>query len=151
MSTKRCPCEKHNWSALVFVPVAIAQLFSAPDLNTDKNDFLDDNGDGLLFELDGDDRGFDGIFDEKWRKCMWVLSAQCSRSVIIYSFGTLIRIHSIYIINTYIPLMDRLTVWSWMRSWNAHWWRSWDPPWCSSKSIRKVCVRKTRLNHSLLF
>ena len=28
----------------------------------------------------------------------------------------LIRIHSIYIINTYIPLMDRVKVWSWLRS-----------------------------------
>jgi hypothetical protein len=50
---------------VVFVPVAIAQLFSAPNLNTDKNDLLDDNGDGLLFELDGDDTEFDGIFEEQ--------------------------------------------------------------------------------------
>jgi hypothetical protein len=27
---------------------------------------LDDNGDGLLFELDGDDTEFDGIFEEQW-------------------------------------------------------------------------------------
>ena len=31
-------------------------------------------------------------------------------------FDILIRIHSTYIINTYIPLMDRVNVWSWLRS-----------------------------------
>ena len=31
--------------------------------NTDENDFSFD--DGLLFELDGDDTGFDGIFEEQ--------------------------------------------------------------------------------------
>ena len=37
-----------------------------PDQNTDENDLSDDdNGDGLLFKLDGDDRGFDGIFEEQ--------------------------------------------------------------------------------------
>jgi hypothetical protein len=33
-------------------------------MNTDENDFSDD--DGLLFELDGDDTGFDGIFEEQY-------------------------------------------------------------------------------------
>ena len=38
----------------------------SPDQNTDENDLSDDdNGDGLLFELDGDDTGFDGIFEEQ--------------------------------------------------------------------------------------
>ena len=37
---------------------------NSPDQNTDENDFSDD--DGLLFELDGDDTGFDGIFEEQW-------------------------------------------------------------------------------------
>jgi hypothetical protein len=38
----------------------------SPDLNTDENDFQDDdNGDDLLFEFDGDDTGFDGIFEEQ--------------------------------------------------------------------------------------
>jgi hypothetical protein len=31
-------------------------------------------------------------------------------------FDILIRIHSTYIINTFIPLMDRVNVWSWLRS-----------------------------------
>jgi hypothetical protein len=38
----------------------------------------------------------------------YYLRSACSRSVFIYSFDTLIRIHSTYIINTYIPLMDRV-------------------------------------------
>jgi hypothetical protein len=33
---------------------------------------------------------------------------QCSRWVFIYLFDILIRIHSFYIINTYIPLIDRV-------------------------------------------
>ena len=41
---------------LVFVPVA----------NTDENNLSDDDNDGgLLFEFDGDDTGFDGIFEEQ--------------------------------------------------------------------------------------
>ena len=35
---------------------------NSPDQNTDENDFSEDGG--LLFELDGDDTGFDGIFEE---------------------------------------------------------------------------------------
>jgi hypothetical protein len=34
-----------------------------PDQNTDENDLSDD--DGLLFEFDGDDTGFNGIFEEE--------------------------------------------------------------------------------------
>jgi hypothetical protein len=35
-----------------------------PDQNTDENNVSDDDDeDGLLFELDGDDTGFDGIFE----------------------------------------------------------------------------------------
>ena len=34
--------------------------------NTDDNNLSDDDNDGgLLFELDGDDTGFDGIFEEQ--------------------------------------------------------------------------------------
>ena len=37
-----------------------------PDQNTDENNLSgDDNDGGLLFELDGDDTGFDGIFEEQ--------------------------------------------------------------------------------------
>ena len=36
--------------------------FSRPEYSTDENDFSDD---GLFFELDGDDTGFDGIFEEQ--------------------------------------------------------------------------------------
>ena len=61
-SPRRCAGQKaENRSVLVFVPVAIAQIL--PTRNTGENDFSDD--DGLLFELDGDDTGFDGIFEEQ--------------------------------------------------------------------------------------
>jgi hypothetical protein len=37
-----------------------------PDQNTDENNLSDDDNDvGLLFELDGDNIGFDGIFEEQ--------------------------------------------------------------------------------------
>jgi hypothetical protein len=39
---------------------------------------------------------------------MMVMHVGIIRSVFIYLFDILIRIHSIYIINTYIPLMDRV-------------------------------------------
>jgi hypothetical protein len=52
--------EKKNWSVLVFVLVASSEIFHQ---NTDENNLSDDDNDGgLLFELDGDDTGFDGIF-----------------------------------------------------------------------------------------
>ena len=37
----------------------------SPDQNTDENDFSDDDDGLLLFELDGADTGFDGIFEEQ--------------------------------------------------------------------------------------
>jgi hypothetical protein len=65
--------KKQNWSALVFVPVAIAQIRSS-DQNTGENDLSDDDDDdGLLFELDGDDTGFDGIFDVIFQIRLWGL------------------------------------------------------------------------------
>jgi hypothetical protein len=38
----------------------------SPNQSTGDKDLSDDdNGDGLLFELDGDDTGYDGIFEEQ--------------------------------------------------------------------------------------
>jgi hypothetical protein len=58
------PVKKHNWSVLVFVAVAIAQLFSGPEYRRERfHDFSDDdNGDGLLYELDGDDTGYTNLY-----------------------------------------------------------------------------------------
>jgi hypothetical protein len=59
--------------------------------------------------------------------------------------------HSIF---SFGSTVDKVNVWSWLRSWNAPWWGSLNAPWRSSKYKRKsqlVCARKARLNRSLLF
>jgi hypothetical protein len=50
---------------LVLVPVGIAQVLPTriQTRTICQND--DDDDDGLLFELDGDDTGFDGLFEEQ--------------------------------------------------------------------------------------
>ena len=60
------PVKKQNWSVLVLVPVGIAQVLPTriQTRTICQND--DDDDDGLLFELDGDDTGFDGLFEEQW-------------------------------------------------------------------------------------
>ena len=45
------------------MPAITDGILESPDQNTDENDFSEDGG--LLFELDGDDTGFDGIFEEQ--------------------------------------------------------------------------------------
>jgi hypothetical protein len=49
----------------VYWSLFLLHKFSRPEYtNTDENDLSDD--DGLLFEVDDDDTGFDGIFEEQW-------------------------------------------------------------------------------------
>jgi hypothetical protein len=60
------PVKKYNWSALVFVPIAIAQILPTRIQTRTICQMMHDNGDGLLFELGDDDTGFDGIFEEQW-------------------------------------------------------------------------------------
>ena len=48
----------------VYWSLFLLRLSHFPDQNTDENNLSDnDNDGGLLFELDGDDSGFDGIFE----------------------------------------------------------------------------------------
>jgi hypothetical protein len=47
-------------------PDGICECTNFSDQNTDGNNLSgDDNDGGLLFELDGDDTGFDGISEEQ--------------------------------------------------------------------------------------
>ena len=79
------------------------------DQNTDENNLSgDDNDGGLLFELDGDDTGFDGIFEEQnddnARRYIYYLRSAVDQHIFthsIFSFGSTV---------------DKVNVWSWLRS-----------------------------------
>ena len=63
-STRRCACQKADLKCTCLCSCCECTNFS--DQNTDENNLSgDDNDGGLLFELDGDDTGFDGIFEEQ--------------------------------------------------------------------------------------
>ena len=61
-STRRCACQKAELKCTGLC--SCCDCTNSSDQNTDENDLSDDDDDdGLLFELDGDDTGFDGIFE----------------------------------------------------------------------------------------
>ena len=63
-STRRCACQKADLKCTGLCSCCECTNFS--DQNTDENNLSgDDNDGGLLFELHGDDTGFDGIFEEQ--------------------------------------------------------------------------------------
>ena len=50
----------------VYWSLFLLRVQKFPNQNTDENNLSDDDNDGgLLFELDGDDAGFDGTFEEQ--------------------------------------------------------------------------------------
>jgi hypothetical protein len=63
-SARRCACQKADLKCTGLC--SCCECTNFPDRNTDENNLSGDNNDGgLLFELDGDDTGFDGIFEEQ--------------------------------------------------------------------------------------
>ena len=63
-STRRCACQKAELKSTGLC--SCCECTNFPDQNTDENNLSDDDNDGgQLFELDGDDTGFDGIFEEQ--------------------------------------------------------------------------------------
>jgi hypothetical protein len=61
-STRRCAYQKAELKCTGLC--SCCDCTNSSDQNTDENDLSDeDDDDGLLFELDGDDTGFDGIFE----------------------------------------------------------------------------------------
>jgi hypothetical protein len=148
------PVKKQIWSVLVFVPSASAQIFPTRiqtgticQVMTMMAAYYSN-----LMAMTLDSMAYLKNNDGNARR--YFLRSAVDQYLFTHSIFRLIRIHSTYIINTYIPLMDKVNVWSWLRSWNAPWWGSLNAPWRSRKSKRKsqlLCARKARLNHTLLF
>ena len=64
-STRRCACRKAELNCTGLC--SCCECTNAPDQNADENDLSDDDDDddGLLFELESEHTGFDGIFEEQ--------------------------------------------------------------------------------------